>query len=123
MGRQSAQVISFALVYKLVGKRNRNFAHGFLFVGFISTTAFARRPADAKIVVAGNGRYASSADFVHHFVWPDVVAYQITKTINSIGLAGFHIGEHGMQGRKVGVNIGEKRYFHLLIFSVWYVFI
>lgn len=72
----------------------------FLFlVGFIGAAAIVAAAADAKVVITGNRAHAAFADFVDDLVRPDVITYQIAKTINGVGFAGFDIKKASSAGR------------------------
>ena len=80
--------------------------------------SFARNPsADCKIVVAGDAKRIETVDGGNAFRRLGIVADNIAETDDAIGPSNRNVVNYGLQGRQVGVNVGDKRAFHDPLFT------
>src|SRR5579872_3941550 len=102
MGGKGAQIGAFFTPHDLVRVGDGDSAIGLFPVGLVSAAAVIAAAADAKVVVARDSGDATAADLANNFIGPDIIADQVAKAINGIGLTTLHIGKKGFESRQVG---------------------
>src|SRR5690606_8487043 len=97
VGRERAQIGTFVVLHDRICKRNGDIAIVFFTIGFIGTATFIAHTSDTEVVISCNGWNFPLTDFVNHFVWPYIVTYQVTQTIDTIWISFIDIFKESFQ--------------------------